>query len=376
MPKKTAYKTSIDYIQILDEKGNLDANLARGTLKDKDVIELYEQISICRHYDEIAFKLQRSGRMGTYPQNKGQEAGPAGVGLALRHHSPDNWLVPCYRENIALFLNGLPMEKILLHWMGDERGNQIPQGVNVTPISIPIGTHPLHAAGLAWAMKYRGEENVAVAFFGDGATSEGDVHEAMNFASALNLPCIFFCQNNRWAISVPLEKQTGSETIVQKGVAYGLHCVQIDGNDIFASYKATKDAIKRAVKDGKPTFIEAVTYRLGDHTTADDARRYRDEKEVAKWAKRDPLIRIRKYLEAQELWDDDKQSALEAKAKEIVSEVVKKAEGIEAPTTDDIFDYTFFELPDELIKQRETLRTSALGQHPQQENLSGAPTHA
>ncbi len=382
MPTRTAYKTEIQYLQILDEQGKLDSKLAKDTLSDEDVLFLYEQMSFSRHYDEIAFKLQRSGRMGTYPQNKGQEAGPAGAGFAVRKHAEGSWLVPCYRENLALFLNGLPMEHILLHWMGDERGNKIPEGVNITPIAIPIGTHPLHAAGLAWALKYRGNERkqVAVAFFGDGATSEGDVHEAMNFASALKLPCVFFCQNNRWAISVPIEKQMGSETVVQKACAYGMHGVQIDGNDIFASYKATRDAIELAVNENKPTFIEAVTYRLGDHTTADDARRYRDQAELDAWTKKDPLIRVRAYLEAKKLWNDDKQADLEKRAKELVSKVVKNAEGIEAPTTDDIFNYTFADIPQQLRKQRDSMRTTALGQNPQQETLgtpvAGATQHA
>jgi len=369
MPKKVVYQAKIEHTQILDEEGRLDEKLAKGTLTDEEVVFLYEQMSVCRHYDEIAFKLQRSGRMGTYPQNKGQEAGPAGAGLAIRKHGPGNWLVPCYRENIALFLNGLPMEKILLHWMGDERGNQIPEGVNILPISIPIGTHPLHACGIAWKQKYRNEKSVAVAFFGDGATSEGDVHEAMNFASALKLPVIFFCQNNFWAISVPRHVQMANETVAQRAIGYGMAGVQIDGNDIFASYKAMKEAIELATTEHRPTFIEAVTYRLGDHTTADDARRYRDPAEVEAWVKKDPLIRTRKYLESKKLWDDKKQKALDEKAKKIVDEVAKNAEGIEAPTTADIFDYTFAELPDELVRQRETMRTSSLGQAPEQERL-------
>ncbi len=372
MPKKTIYEAKIEHIQILDEQGRLDEKLAKDTLSDQDVVFLYEQMSICRWLDEIAFKLQRSGRMGTYPQNKGQEAGPAGAGLALSRFGDKNWIVPCYRENIALFLNGLPMEKILQHWMGDERGNQIPEGVNILPIAIPIGTHPLHAVGIAYAKKYRGEKGVAVSFFGDGATSEGDVHEAMNFASAWKVPAVFFCQNNFWAISVPRSMQTGSETIVQKGLAYGMHCVQIDGNDIFASYKIMKEAVDRAIKKGEPTFIEAVTYRLGDHTTADDARRYRDEKEVEAWRKKDPLIRTRKYLESRKLWNDKKQAEIEARAKEIVDGVVERAQGIEAPVFEDIFDSTFASLDgnEELLRQRATRRTNSLGQVPEQERLN------
>jgi len=369
MPKKTIYQARIDHIQILDEHGKLDEKLAKDTLTDADVTFLYEQMSISRHYDEIAFRLQRSGRMGTYPQNKGQEAGPAGAGFVIKQRGSRDWIVPCYRENLALFLNGLPMENILLHWMGDERGNRIPEGVKILPISIPIGTHPLHAAGLAWAEKHRKSGACAVTFFGDGATSEGDVHEAMNFASALKLPVVFFCQNNFWAISVPRSRQTGSETFAQKGLAYGMPCYQIDGNDIFASYKVTRDAIQTAVNDNQPVFIEAVTYRLGDHTTADDARRYRDPKELESWMKKDPLIRTRKYLESKGLWSDKKQKDLEARAKQIVDEVVKNAEGIAAPTKEDIFDWTFAELPPEIVRQKETMRTNSLGQMPEQEKL-------
>lgn len=370
MPKKTVYEAKIEHLQILDENGNLDAKLAKDTLTDDEVVYLYEQMSTVRHYDEIAFKLQRSGRMGTYPQNKGQEACAAGAGYVIKQRGSKDWVIPCYRENLALFMNGFPMENILLHWMGDERGNRIPEGVRCTPICVPIGTHPLHAAGIAWAHKLRNDPVATVCFFGDGASSEGDIHEAMNFASALKLPVVFICQNNFWAISVPRRKQTGSETFAQKGLAYGMPSFQCDGNDIFATYKTTRDAVETAVKEMRPIFIEMVTYRLGDHTTADDARRYRDQEEVDKWVARDPLIRTRKYLESKKLWDDKKQADLEARAKALVSEVVAKAEGIEKPTTPDMFNYLFAEIPADLAKQRDTLRTESLLQQPQQETLN------
>lgn len=373
MPLKTVYEAKIEYLQILDEDGNLDEKLAKDTLTDEEVAKLYEFMILCRHYDEIAFKLQRSGRMGTYPQNKGQEAAAIGSGYAAKKGK--DFLAPCYRENAALFLHGLPMENILLHWMGDERGNQIPEGVCMTPISIPIGTQMLHAAGVAWAFKIRKEERVAITYFGDGATSEGDFHEAMNFATALNLPCVFFCQNNQWAISVPRETQMASETVAQKAIAYGARGIQVDGNDLFAVYKASREAIERARKGGGVTLIEAVTYRLGDHTTADDARRYREEEEVEAWRRKDPMIRLRKYLEQRGLWDDATQQAAEAKAKKEVEEIVKRAEGIEPPTRDDIFDWTFAELPEEIERQKRTMRTSSLGQDPEQAGLSAKAEH-
>ncbi len=371
MPIRTVYKAQIEHLQILDEEGKLDEKLAKDTLTDEQVLFAYEFMVLCRTYDEVAFKLQRSGRMGTYPQNKGQEAAAIGSGMAAVKGR--DFLVPCYRENAALFLHGLPMEKILLHWMGDERGNQIPEGVNMTPLSIPIGTQMLHATGIAWAYKMRKEDRCVITYFGDGATSEGDFHEAMNFATVFNVPCVFFCQNNQWAISVPRESQMASETVAQKALAYGAHCIQVDGNDLFAVYKASRDAIDRARAGGGVTLIEAITYRLADHTTADDARRYRDEEEVASWRGKDPLIRLRKYLERKGMWDDSKQAAHEEKCKAQVAEIVKNVETIEAPTTDDIFDWTYgTELPAELQRQKSTMRTTSLGQNPEQAGLGSA----
>ncbi|MDX9910780.1 MAG: pyruvate dehydrogenase (acetyl-transferring) E1 component subunit alpha [Phycisphaerales bacterium] len=367
MPLKTVYEARIEYLQILDEDGKLDEKLAKGTLTDEQVAFSLEQMLICRELDETAFKLQRSGRMGTYPQNKGQEACAVGSGLAAI--KGQDYLVPCYRENAALFLHGLPMHYILLHWMGDERGNQIPEGVNVTPISIPIGTQMLHATGIAWAYKIRKEPRCVITYFGDGATSEGDFHEAMNFASTFQAPVVFFCQNNQWAISVPRETQTASETIAQKAIAYGMPSMQVDGNDLFAVYKATKDALDRARAGGGPALIEGVTYRLGDHTTADDAKRYRDPKEVEAWQAKDPVIRLRAYLERKGMWSDEKHAQTIERARKITAEVVRTAEGIEKPHSADFFNHMFAELDPELIRQRDSMRTSSLGQYPEQEML-------
>jgi pyruvate dehydrogenase E1 component alpha subunit len=363
MPIKTAFETTIEYVSVLDEHGDFDEKLGRDLIPDEDVIRLYEHLVTCRELDEIAFKLQRSGRMGTYPQNKGQEATSLGAAYALRK---EDWMVTCYRENTGLYWHGLPMEYVLLHWMGDERGNEIPEGVRCTPLAIPIGTQMLHAAGLAWAAKYRGEDHIAVTFFGDGASSEGDFHEAANFAANLDLPVVFVCQNNRWAISVPSTIQCSAPTIAQRGVAYGMECVQVDGNDLFAMVKVIRDAARRAREDNRPTFIEAVTYRLGDHTTADDARRYRNAEELEQWKLRDPLIRLRGYLDSKKLWDQGKQDALQKRADEIVSGVVHRAESIAASDMGDIFDHTFAKTPDDLIVQRRTMRTSSLGQNPEQ----------
>jgi pyruvate dehydrogenase E1 component alpha subunit len=367
MPIRTVFNAAIEHVSILDEGGAFDEKLGAGVIPDADLVKLYEHLVVCRQYDEVAFKLQRSGRMGTYPQNKGQEAASLGAAYVLRK---TDWLVTCYRENAGLFWHGLPMEHVLLHWMGDERGNEIPAGVACTPIAIPIGTQMLHAAGLAWAAKYRGEDRIACTFFGDGATSEGDFHEAANFAASLELPVVFVCQNNAWAISVPSKVQCAAPTIAQRGLAYGMPCVQVDGNDLFAVAKVVRDAAACARKERKPTFIEAVTYRIGDHTTADDARRYRDADEVRSWERRDPIIRLRTYMERRKLWDAKREDALAERAKATVAAVVKRAEEIAAPKPADMFDTMYAEMPPELSRQRGHMRTSGIGLDPSQ--IAGA----
>jgi pyruvate dehydrogenase E1 component alpha subunit len=242
----------------------------------------------------------------------------------------------------------------------------VPDDVNATPISIPIGTQMLHAAGIAWANKYRKTGRVVCTFFGDGASSEGDFHEAANFAANLELPVVFFLQNNGWAISVPAKIQCSAPTFAQRGVAFGMPCVQVDGNDIFAVVKVVREAVERARKESRPTFIEGVTYRIGDHTTADDARRYRDADEVGTWSKRDPIVRLRGWLEKRKLWDERREKALVERAQQEVADVVRRAEEIVAPETSDIFDYTYAAPCDELSEQKRTMRTNSLGMDPSQ----------
>jgi TPP-dependent pyruvate/acetoin dehydrogenase alpha subunit len=240
MPMTTVYRGEVQHLQILDEEGRLDASLAKDTLPDADVRFLYEQMILNREFDEAAFKLQRSGRLGTFPQCRGHEALALGAARAMR--KGQDYLVPYYRENPASFLHGLPMHYILMFWAGDERGNHIPKNVSMSPLTIAIGTQSLHATGIAWAFKYRKEDRAVVCFFGDGATSTGDVHEAFNWASVLKVPVVFSCINNQWAISVPLKNQTNAQTFAQKAIAYGMPCIRVDGNDVFAVYKAHRDA--------------------------------------------------------------------------------------------------------------------------------------
>lgn len=369
MPRKLVYQAGIKHLQILDENGHLDESLAAGTLSDGDVKSLYEQMIVNREFDEAAFRLQRSGRMGTFPQNKGQEATALGAARALTKGF--DWIVPYYRENPALFLHGLPMHYVLLHWMGDERGNAIPRNLAMTAQCVAIGTQTLHAVGIAWGFKLRKEKRVVLCFFGEGATSTGDFHEAMNFASVMKVPVIFCCVNNAYAISVPRAKQTAAETIAQKALAYGMPTTQVDGNDVLAVYSAHHEAVERARAGEGPSFIECMTYRLGDHTTADDARRYRPPEELETAKARDPLVRTRKYLESKGIWDEKQQAKAEERAKTVVHDVVQVALNIEKPAVADLFDFMYAELPEELVRQKETLRTDSIGQEPEQVGLKG-----
>ena len=378
MPTTTVYRGEVQHLEIMDEQGRLDEDLARGVrdvLPDEQVVETYRAMIVARTLDDVAYKLQRSGRMGTYPPNKGQEAAGFGVALALR--KGHDHLVASYRENTALFQHGLPMHMILLHWMGDERGNAIPANVAASPICLAIGAQCLHGAGWAWAFKMQnrrdGTDRVAAVFFGDGATSQGDFHEAMNFSSVMKTPLVFVCQNNGYAISSPVSKQSASETFAQKALAYGMPTIRVDGNDLFAVVKATKDAAERARRGEGPSFIEALTYRLADHTTADDSLRYRSAEEVEAAKGRDPFIRLRLYLTARGLWDDDRQAEEEERAKRIIREVVDVATNIEPPQTDDVFNYAYAELPPDLVRQRDTLTTATLVQEPKQERLRQTP---
>lgn len=375
MPLKSVYKTKIQHLSILDEEGRLDEALAeevQDVLTDEKCVELLREMMVHRELDEAAFRLQRSGRMGTYPQNKGQEAVAVGVQLALK--KGHDQIIPSYRENGALFQHGLPMHYILLHWMGDERGNAIPQKYAVSPVCVAIGAQCLHAAGWAWAFKLQNRKNgtdrIAAVFFGDGATSEGDFHEGMNFASVLKAPALFVCQNNGFAISVPTTKQSASETFAQKAVAYGMPTIQVDGNDLFAVYKAARDSVARIRAGEGPAFIEALTYRLADHTTADDASRYRTKEDLAAARTAEPFVRLRTYLSGKGMWDDQVEAAAVERAKKIVREVIEAATTIESPETSDIFNHAFADLPEDLRKQRDTLTTSVLVQEPQQERLA------
>jgi pyruvate dehydrogenase E1 component alpha subunit len=350
MPESVVYQGRVSRLSILDENGAFDEALGKDLLTPARVLECYRWMVLSRVLDETAVALQREGRMGTYAECRGQEAAAVGSAFALEKR---DWLFPAYRENGAYLLRGLPPEQVLLFWMGDERANRIPAGVNNFCVTIPVGTQTLLATGAAWALKIQKRDAVALVYFGDGATSKGDFHESMNFAGTFKLPVVFFCSNNQWAISVSRSRQTAAETFAQKAIAYGAAGIQVDGNDLFAVYKATRDAVARARSGGGPTLIEALTYRMSNHTTADDASRYREAAEIELWTRRDPIARVRKWLFAAGALDEAKDAAVLAEAKAKVAECVKKAEGMPPPDRQEIFHHVFAEMPPALAEQME-----------------------
>jgi len=313
--------------------------------------ELYAQMVTARGYDRKASAMQRQGRLATYAQFEGQEACQIGAVAPLR---PADWLVATYRDAAAMWAHGYPWLNLVLGRTGDERGGRPPEGVRVLPPSITVGGHMIHAVGIAWAEQIKATDAVALTLFGDGATSEGDFHEAMNFAGVYRIPTVFVCQNNGWAISMPRERQTASDTIAQKADAYGMPGMLVDGNDLLAVVAATAEAVDRARRGDGPTLIEALTYRMGPHTTTDDARRYRHDDDVAEWHPRDPLERVRRYLEAAGRWDAAWQSELEEAAAEAVEDAVATAEGMPAFTSDEIF-AAMYETPTMALLEQQRL---------------------
>ncbi len=262
-------------------------------------------------------------------------------------------MFPSFRE-IGVFLSlGYPLSLYYRYWLGDERGLRSPDDLNVFPINIAVGTHLLHAAGTAMGARYRNDPAVSVVYLGDGGTSKGDFHEALNMAGVYNLPLVAICQNNQWAISVSSKNQTATETLAQKAVAYGITGIQVDGNDVLAVYQATKEALQRARSGDGPTFIECETYRMSDHTTADDARRYRDVSEVEPWREKDPLVRMRVLLEKKGLWGESEQSQLEGTLKQQVDLAVQQLETMDPPQVEEMFLFTCAQLNS---RQKEQLK--------------------
>ena len=353
---KTVAEFAIKYCQFLDVSGNL-APGAPPLASDTDaLLKMYRFMTLVRAFDTKAVNLQRTGKLGTYASCLGHEATHVGVGAAME---PEDVLVPVYREFGSQIWRGVKMATILKFWGGDENGNNFTASRQDFPWCVPIASQMLHGAGVAMAMKIRGQKHCSVTYIGDGGTSEGAFYEGINLAGARALPAIFVVVNNGWAISVPIEHQTATKTLAQKAIAAGIPGLQVDGNDIIAVHHVMSEALARARRGEGPTLIEALTYRLSDHTTADDASRYRDPGEVkAAWGK-EPLPRLRAYLTRLAAWDEAREEALKAECAREVEAAVDEYLSAPKPSTDAMFDYLFARPPKSLLEQREQARRYA-----------------
>ncbi|MDQ0269636.1 pyruvate dehydrogenase (acetyl-transferring) E1 component subunit alpha [Cytobacillus purgationiresistens] len=336
--------------QIIDVNGKI----ALPEYKEKMTAELakkfYKQMIRIRTFDRKAISLQRQGRIGTYAPFEGQEAAQVGSAMAL---AEGDWMFPTYRDHGAAIVFGHSLSKVLLFWNGRNEGCIPPKGKNIFPPGIPIATQIPHAAGAAYAERKRGSTSAAIAYFGDGATSEGDFHEGVNFASVMRAPVVFFNQNNQFAISVPISKQMNSKTIAQKALAYDIPGIRIDGNDVFTAYFETLQALERARNGGGPTLIEAVTWRYGAHTTSDDPAKYRDQVEnVKRREEDDPIIRVERWLKNEGLYDESWATTVKEEAITEVEEAVKEMEAFPKADPADIFDHVFAEPTWQIAKQK------------------------
>jgi pyruvate dehydrogenase E1 component alpha subunit len=312
-----------------------------------------------RIFDDKALKMQRAGRMGTYPPISGQEAVQVGSALALKD---TDWMVPSYRDIASMMAIGIPLKDLYLVWMGNDLGNKIPDGIKCLPISIVVGSQMLHAAGFAWAANIKKENLAVLTYFGDGATSRGDFHEALNFAGVFNVPAVFICENNQFAISTRMKQQTKAETLAQKGLSYGIKCYQVDGMDVLAVYSLVKEALDRVRNKEGPVLIEALCYRYGPHTTADNPDLYRTKEELEKIiSENDPIIRLKNYLIKKGIWNEDKEKALVEELGRIVNNAAKEAEDTPAPAFDELVKNVFSDTPDYLKEELEYYNKTAGG---------------
>jgi len=358
--KRSLAETPGAIISVLRDDGTLDPTYDPG-LDDEEVKSLYRHLVQTRQLDERFVQLQRQGRIGFHVGSLGEEAAILGSAFAMREQ---DWLFPCYREFGAALMRGLPLQKLCDNMFGNVndtvKGRQMPchytcKAVGWASISSPVGTQITHAVGAAWAAKIERADVASLAYFGDGATSSSDFHSGLNFAGVFRLPVVFLCRNNGWAISVPVERQTATATFAEKGVAYGVPGVRVDGNDIFAVVSVTRQAIERGKRGEGPTLIEAITYRMGGHSTSDDPNRYRETEAVEAWAARDPIERVRRYLVGRGAWSDADETNLRADIDSRFRDAVAVAEKTPPPPLESMFEDVYARVPWHLAEQRAEL---------------------
>jgi pyruvate dehydrogenase E1 component alpha subunit len=350
---KTIAEFAIGYEQLLDADGSPQGELPAFARDGAELVRMYRMMVLCRLFDTKAINLQRTGRLGTYAPCTGHEATHVGVGAAMR---PEDVLCPVYREYGTQLWRGVTLTEILTYWAGDENGTNFKGPRADFPWCVPIGSQTPHAAGVAMAFKIRKQPHCAVAYIGDGGTSQGAFHEAVNMAGAQRLPAVFVVVNNGWAISVPVAEQTAAQTFAQKGLGNGVPGVQVDGNDVIGVRAVMEQALARARAGDGPTVVEAVTYRLSDHTTADDASRYRPAAELKAAWKLEPLLRTRHYLESRKLWDATQEAALRADCNVQIEAAVHGYQNRPAAHTDAMFDHLFAHPPAGLAAQKQLAR--------------------
>lgn len=350
---------SIGHTRIIDERGEAVASLPDFARDPDALVAMYHAMVLTRTFDARAVAMQRTGKLGTFASSLGQEAVGVGVASAM---APEDVLVPSYREQSAQFMRGMTMTQCLLYWGGDERGSDF-QGVarRDFPNCVPIGTQVAHAAGAAYAIKLRREARAVVTVFGDGGSSKGDFYEGMNMAGVWGLPLVLVLNNNQWAISLPRGRQSAAETLAQKAIAAGIEGLQVDGNDVIAVRQVVAQALAKAKRAGGPTLVEAVCYRLCDHTTADDATRYRSAEEVNVAWRNEPIARLREYLARTGVWNKEREEALVHECTEEVNRAVAAYESTLAPTFENMFDHLYATLPRALDGQRAMARKYAGG---------------
>jgi pyruvate dehydrogenase E1 component alpha subunit len=338
-----------EMVQLLREDGTPTAPVPDGLTVER-LLDALRWMKVARVYDRRAISLQRQGKSATYASMEGQEAALVGSAFALDRRR--DWMVPQYRETVALAIHGFTLARFFLYLRGHPAGGAVPEGVNVLPVQISVGTQITHAVGLAWGLKLQGREAAVVAYFGDGATSEGSFHEGATFAGVTGAPVIFFCQNNGWAISTPRHKQNAAARIADKAAGYGIAGVQVDGNDLFAVYRVVREAAERARAGGGPTLIEAMTYRMGAHTTADDPTRYVPVEELELHRQRDPIRRLELYLERLGVLSAERLGQIDAEAEAVVAEAYAESEAEPDPADDGFFNHVYADPPARLREQR------------------------